>query len=345
MNALRIMTAVVLALLCPAGAMAQQTEQISINSWLYGIPCNYDVVPGGVATGNQLMFLENYVDGILPNPAYITQVLFWAEAGANGVDATTTGNVGLALDPQQRYVNAANFPAAQLVLNHYTKPLNILELYLGGKRTQVFTFNPPIAYRPGDVIIVGPECKGGGTLNLMAVFNIQATADFDPANVPTTLLNVPLTNYDVGGPPLSARILVPGPDSAVSKIRAHLFWPLASNSLSTVSRISVCLQSATTPSSCSAAPVEMLCNRASGLTLFNSQDLWCDWTDLAIPAGQNALITVSRFGATNRSWAYATSGGTWQWGSTGDSWNTVDMQGTIFSHPGWSAAVDKVQVR
>jgi hypothetical protein len=341
--------------LFPLSCRAQQQEQIQFNAWFYGIPCPYvrppasqpaNVIADGRLAGQKTFFLENYVDGVLPDPVYIVQSGIWAESIFE-LDSTTVGQVGIAIDPQMQYINASNWPIGQFTLNHYTKTLGILEMYPNNKRLQMSTPTLPIAYHSGDALILAPECTGGGTVNIVALFMLQATSDFA---APAYAMNVPLTQADINGPPYSARILVAGPIAAASKIRAHFFMPYsiggAVNTQSSIlSHVSACLQSATTPSSCASAPVEMKCGAQSGIAVPPSFDIWCDWTNLPVPAGQNVLVTVSRFSGATASWAYATSGALWEWGSTGDSWNTVDMQGTITPHQGWTVAVDKVQMR
>jgi hypothetical protein len=339
-----------------------ETETIQINTWLYNIPCHLvsggGSSPDGRTSGQQVLFLENYVNGLLPNPLRISRVKSWIEPVGNSgpIDATTIGNIGVMIDPQQYYTKKSTFPIGQLVTNNWTKELQALEMVLGGSRQKEgVTYAAPMMYRSGDIIAVAPECQGGGSVNLIYEFKVLSdTGDIDPSVIPSTWTQWPATpvqftpaNTDVSNTPFSARILVPGFATASTKIRPHLFWPIAPSPVpSTISHISVCLQDATTPSSCQAAPVEIKCNTQSGIYMFASFDIWCDWTNFSIPAGQNALITISRFAGVNANWAYATSGFAFEWGATGDSWNTLALQGTVVgSHSGWTVAVDKVQVQ
>ena len=212
------------AMLAPIGAaVAQQEEQVTLQIAVPPIPC---------ATGtsaflqNKVLYLENFTDGILPDPLYITKNVIWFD-GVGPVDSSTIGAITVAVDPGQKYIQAAGFPSAQRFEPQYLKPLGILELRNVGVRRFSEDYNPPVAYRSGDAVIIAPYCTGGAPGSVMTslflAVNYKATADIPnpPTSAPPHQLLV--GHFDTvssGNPASSVRSVVPGPVVAASKFRA-----------------------------------------------------------------------------------------------------------------------------
>jgi hypothetical protein len=349
-------------LLLPSCLFAQGSGSIWV--YLYGIPCNLDGVhtADGRSTGQQVTHLENFADGPLPNPLAIKSMTLWAEpsdlaaAGQTETfDSTTVGNVGISYDPQSMATIAMNYPISQNVLNRYSTIMGWLEFQPGYKRAQSFDYATPILYHPGDVFQVGPECKGGGVVNLIAMFRHTMgnlvpgwlAANYAPY---TQIFSNPLTTVSNGSTPVSARNLVTIPTSvSPTKIRVHIAWPISAGVDTIISKLSACLQAS--GSTCAGTPVEMKCNGQSGIGVFGprmfpSADMWCDWTALpGMLAGSNLLVTVSYFNGPAANVALASIGGLHEWSGTVDSTFSTTVLGTIYDNPGYNVGIDKVQVQ
>ena len=366
-------------LLLPSCLFAQGSGSIWV--YMYGIPCNLagSHTADGRSTGQQVTHLENFADGPLPNPLPIESMTLWAEPSGLAVStdsetfdsngpvtsgigtvtpvptSTTEGNVGINYDPQSMATIAMNYPIAQNVVNRYSTFMGSLELHPGYPRFKNFDYKTSIMYAPGDVFQVGPECKGNGVVNLIAMFR-HTMGNLVPGWLATNyapytqIFSNPLTTVSSGSTPASARNLVTIPASvSPTKIRAHVAWPIGAGVDTIITKLSVCLQSS--GSTCAATPIEMKCNGQSGIgvvgpRMWPSYDMWCDWTALSgMVPGANLLVTVSYFNGPTANVAFASSGGLHEWSGTVDSTFSATLLGTVYDNPGYNVGIDKVQVQ
>lgn len=332
------------------GASAQQPEQatIYVQPMLYWCPTAREV-------NAQVMYLENYVDGILPHDVYITGMTTWAETGAGPLNASHTGNFFAAIDPQRQYVTEANFPAAQLQSPKFLKLISLIEpTYAGAPSKADQSFSPPVRYSIGDAIILAPECYAGDPVPYPYYMLVRILAptpgqDLKDLPQPTWLMNGVLNTYAKNLPPTSIRSIVPGSGSPSTKFRARLAaaqlgapGPFAEE---TVSHMSVCVESAPSSSTCAAPPVELTFGGQSGFRPTPSMRQWTDWTPISNPTGAAFLVTSSMFlpGNTNI-WSFNSSG-PGVWSATGDSWNSAALLGATIFYPNVMSSIDAAQAQ
>lgn len=290
--------AIVLLALSPARSQ-QQLSQATIYMALQPFLC------GGAPNNkgdNYVTFLENYVDGILPNDVYITKVKLWIDGGSA---PNATGNFWLVIDPQQQYLQKTGFPAHQAYEPQYLKSIGIMEFAPNKSQQYVEDFNPPVRYSAGDALLVAPECSGPRVLGQFALVNIQSTFDLANLPQPKTLLNVKFdtpTNPSAGVAGQTVRNLVPSSPGPFTKVRcrtSNYEYQYSPNGMggnyATLQHASVCLQNSVGSSDCAATPVELKFGGASGTTAYNRQWVWSDWTPFSGPAGQNILASASSF--------------------------------------------------
>ena len=341
---------IIVTLFVAMSAVAQ-AQQYGVQIPLQPIPCNgASNVPGGT----QVAFIENFVDGNLPGTLHIERSMLWME-GIHGV-SNVTGNVIVALDPQQVYTDSG-YPGTQTITPTFLTFLNIYENFgAASSQKSEITFTPPVLYNsinntlgvPGDILILAPECgASGGTgvypeplLTIHTLENLQ------------TLPQAPTTAVAFNAVPASpnsaftARNLFPAFSGTPSQCRAHVLSSSTQGGTMTLSHVSICQQSGAT-SSCQAAPVEMKFSRQSGSSYSGGGyavpamlSAWTDWTPFS-PAGRPILITATDISGW---FSFKASGsyGAWASGNTTD-WASVSLTGTVFADAGQTYIVDKVQ--
>jgi hypothetical protein len=346
---MRFFVSIFALLMMCINSSAQQPEQatIYVQPMLYWCPTPREV-------NAQVLYLENYVDGILPQSVYITGVTTWAETGAGPMSASHAGNFFAAIDPQRQYIQEANFPAAQLQSPKFLKLISIFETTAAGAQSKSdLAFAPPVRYSIGDAILLAPECYAGDPVPYpyyMLVRILAPTPGEDIKNLPqpTWLMNGVLTTYAMALPPTSIRSIVPA-SAPSTKFRARLAaaqlgtpGPFAEEN---VSHMSVCVQSAPGSSTCAAAPIELTFGGQSGFRPTPSMRQWSDWTNIANPTGANFLVTSSMFlpGNTNI-WSFSSSG-PGVWSATVDSWNSSPLLGTTIFYSNVMSSIDGAQAQ
>lgn len=349
-----------LSALTPSLTAAQQVEQIQTSIYantpcVVGTPAAVD----GIATGNQEVFLENYVDTILPPIVYITWAAIWVE-GINPIGPNTYGNLTFAVDPGRRYATAASYPANQTVLIQYLKTFGWHQLNPGGSQASEFKKETPIAYRTGDGIVIAPECIGGQTLPTYYFLSIQGMQDFYAQPQPASLLNIGLNQAVKNLPGWSARSKTAAASFMVTKFRARVYSaePAISTTnptpaIEVITHASVCVQDPVAaaavpprPSSCIDNPVQLKFNTRDSLSLSPTQWAWSDWTPISIAAGQVPLVTCSWFQSGNvNAWSLQTTGGLGAWATPNDAWNMKDLPAGFLDQPTRTQCIDRVQVQ
>lgn len=345
----RIVLFYMLALFSMSTGLAQQPESTSISVPLTSINC----VNGSTTIGlTQVFFLENYFDGQLPATVYIPKTKVWNESGTAPLTASPQGNTSIWIDPQQ--TNVKQNVGREKIQGQTFKDIATYEFGAGAARVKNETFDPPVAYRAGDIMGSAPECSNGGSLLLyLQVYILSPFADGtvgDLLNLPVapTPLKVNADNASINQGGISVRQVVPAPTAAFSRCRAKIYASdlqidSGGNHNTLVNNMSVCLQSGAS-SSCQAVPIEMKFGTRSGMTLYPRQQLWTDWTPISGTAGQQLLVTGDMFppaGSTN-AWT-AASVGPGGWASTAPSYNTVAPQGIIYSNPTNTNLINMVQ--
>lgn len=328
-------------------AHAQQIEQIQ-TVILHRVPCivGTPAAVDGFATGNQEVFLENYVDTILPPVTYIVRSTIWVE-GIDPIAPNTYGNLAYAVDPGRSYALSSAYPATQNITIQYLKTLGALQLFPRGSQFVEFKYDPPIAYRTGDALVIAPECIGGQTLLGYLHVMIQGTQDFISQPQPVSLLSVSLDHPAAGQPGASVRSKTAPLSAPMTKIRARVHSAVNPDTPSNevLSRAEVCLQDGET-SSCLTPPTELKVNSRSGATLIPTQWVWTDWTTFSGEAGQVPLITCHFYSPGNtNTWSLKTSGGLGAWATLSDSRGQKDLLGTVTAQSTWTQCVDRVQIQ
>lgn len=344
-------------------AIAQQPlEQVMIDVFPQPIPCN------GVSAlaQNQIIYLENSYNGILPSTVYINRIIT-ANDGVGPIDATTVGAIFTAVDPGRKWIAASGFPNFQKLEPQYIKSLGFLEMNLGGPRYHDQKIDPPIAYRAGDALVMAPYCSGGGNAALGGVLNgsllvlgIQSTTG-DIVDPPLTGLPYvyaqPYDSYSTNTAQGSARSIIPGPASPTSQFRVRVsgfckLYPPNPNCnpqpISNITHLSACLQSGATSSCVPGSRVELTLGTKSGMLVGPGHAVWTDWTPLPNPDGANFLVTASMTTPDNNgnySWPVKTVGGLGAWASATDSWNSDIMLGAVITQPTFTQVIDQVQVK
>ena len=343
MNMMRFLFTLLLSLQCFA-ASAQRSEQATIYIQVMPYQC-----PAPMPINAQVLFLENYVDGLLPNDVFITTTMLWAETDIYPIDAGHVGNFFVAVDPQQKYLKKANFPATQAWNIQFLKSLGMLETVLGGSQQRVTNFSPPVRYSKGDAIIVAPECYAAYTKPYYYYILVGIEAPYPGHDLvdlpqPTWLLNTLHSTSGVNQPPTTVTSVIPASPTPITKFRPRIAQTVSTAFSTIVSRVSVCVQSAPGSSTCAAPPVEIKFGGQSGFTLTSMMQQWGDWTDFSAPAGKNLLVRTRMFQSGNtNAWSFNGSGGPGAWTDTGDSWNSATPLGTTTYYPNITAVVDSAQ--
>lgn len=342
--------AICIALALPASA--QQLQQNTIYVPLKPIACNgQSNAPGG----DQVHFLENYIDQQLPSPLYIAESTIWFDgitpfATSPPSASNSTGNLVVMVDAKQTYINQAGFPDAQHALPKTLKKLTYIQFAPGTAQFRETQHNPPVKYDLGDAILAAQECIGGKLLTdgfLLA--HVQMTGNIEDLPMADQPLSVAHDGWTgVGGQAgVSARDIVPGPTVAPStQVRARVSYPEgATPAYSNTTHVSICPQSGVT-STCSSAPIELKFNKRSGSSTYVRTQIWSDWTPYTVTVGQPSLVTADLFNANNANYlAYKSTGSFGGWTSNAASWNASAMQGTVSFSAGATAVIDRVQYR
>ena len=342
--------ALFMALLGCGQACAQQLEQVQASIW-FQIPCNGSLTASG---GNQLMYLENYVDQLLPSPVYITSAIMWTEMGPQlALPAGIKGNITIGIDPGKQYVRDSGYPPNQFIMPQFTKSVGAWEMFPSGSIQSWRDFSPPIGYRTGDAFLIAPECTtpaGSPLLTLNFSFNVrfQNVGDLTSLPMPTvTYDGYPNDSVSVGNTPASFRNTIPAKNG--TKIRVHASsGPFGKSgqpnfSPSIASHVSVCIQSGTGPN-CIAAPVELTFNATSGVSNGPGSRLWSDWTDFTASLGQSLLVIESFTAPGNANViGYRAIAPNGVWSSSVDGWNVAMMPGSPVFQANRTLGIDGVQ--
>jgi hypothetical protein len=330
-------------IICVASSgRAQQTEQVETVMQYYLTCSGY----AAGQTGNQLIYPENYVDQLLPNPLYVTKVFLWTEMGASGLlPATITGNVSLGIDPGKRYARLSGFPVIQNSSAQYLKTLGAMELFPRGSIQSWKDFDPPLSYHAGtDAIILAPECNGGPTINFYVALYFISTGDLSTLPMPIVTYDAPADSITLNNAPISIRNIIPAQTG--SKIRVHANAGPQQNapgSFSSASHVSVCIQSGSGPN-CIASPVELKFLGVSGYFLGPGMVLWSDWTPFPVTSGQNLLVITSFTDTANKNdFGYKATSAFGNWSSSVDGWNQAVIPGTPSFQANRTHAIDGVQ--
>lgn len=330
---------------------AQQLEQVQAVMW-FQIPCNGSLTASG---GNQVVFLENYVDQLLPNPVYITSAVTWNEMGSELLlPAGIRGNVTVGVDPGKQYLRASGFPPTQFIMPQFTKTLAAWEIFPSGSIQSWREFSPPIGYRAGqDAILIGPECTTPPgsplfTMNFSLNIRFQNVGDLTSLPMPiVTYAGYSNDGVSVGNTSTSVRNVVPAKDG--TKIRVHASsGPFGKAdepnfSPSVASHVSVCIQSGTGPN-CTATPTELRFNATPGVSNGPGSRLWSDWTDFTASLGQNLLVIESFTAAgSNNVIGYRATAPNGVWVSPVDGWNEATMPGSPTFRANRTLGIDGVQ--
>lgn len=319
-------------------AMAQQPDPQTIYVLLQPYQCNGN---HGSKNGDQFVFLENYVDGILPSPLWIDGSTTWLETDATQIDAQHIGQYFAGIDERMTYSNLSGFPYSQKYPTlSYLKTLGKASWTVGGKWEQDFWPRSPLSYHSGDAIVSSIECGSSGTpsppiggvylwVHVSSLSNSPTGSILDLPTA-TWLFQQQLTTKASAQPKTSVRVVVPASSAAISKFRTRLFedW---TNGANAITNLSVCVQSAPGSNVCAATPVELKVNAQSGYTLVAGERIWTDWTPISAPAGANLLVTIDMFTATINAWTFlsGTSPSRAAWNSTAASYNSDMMNGTV----------------
>jgi hypothetical protein len=303
---------------------------------------------------NQVLYLEDYLPAgvTLPNPAYITGFIAFDEAHTvASYGANTYGCVSFAVDPARRYMSTSRFPQQQLALPDTLKTLGVLRIAAGSAAISIDKqFSPPIAYRPGDAIIVGPQGfgpLGGGLYEMLRLslgFRILAEQDLiaRPTSGPVSVFQAPLNTNSAGNNNLCIRNVFPRLILGGNQIRVKI---AALSSPCVVQRISVGIRNGLSPDTI-AAPVELLCAGGHGVSVAANSEQWSDWGSLTTQPGQSVLGNVSLFNGTGaNAWAFRTMSGADSYSSNVDAWNTAAMGGTPVLQRGRTHVISDVQVQ
>ena len=309
----------------------------------------------GTSNGNGIIDPQNYLDQTLPSSCPISKAIFWVDACPPGytggpIPAAVAGNVCLAIDPGGAYC-AAGWPQAQTFEPIIINNVVAAELFAGGSRKTVQDHVPPLAYNPGsgDLIILAPEVGTPAVPSVLQgtflVLHFALDAPLSALPSAAYLFQAPLDTPSWNNVPISIANIVPGPSVAATQVRFRVN-NLASNlKYCHWNHLSVGLQSGSS-SSTIAAPVPVMVARGAEYARQPDTSMWTDWTDLAMPAGQNLLFKASLFnpGLTN-SWSFKASGAPGAWVSDTDSWNSTTMLGTVTWQPGRTHMIDRAQYR
>lgn len=338
---LRTLCLFFLLMIAPASA-----ETVTIQIAIQRIPCD-----GGqdLAGANQIFYLENYVNGILPDEVSITGAMVWADGG--GPIVNSRGNIGFGVDPKSTYINTSGYPARQKTWPETIKTLVMWEIGPGGSRQAQGKFPGAIKYRKGDALIGGPECfpvtgaTGDPIDGMFLILFLETNGDWMPLPAANWLLDQPLTEWAIGSPAYSARCLVAAPPVNATKIRVRIYsLDLQENKQDKVSNMSVGIRSGATSNTVS-TPVELKFNGQSGYNLSPRQRQWSNWTPINIVAGQELLISMKMFADPNgNAMTYRSSGGLGCWTTPSpDAWNSAVMPGPVTAQPGFMQKIDAVQ--
>lgn len=299
----------------------------------------------GSKNGDQLVFLENYVDGILPSPLWIDGSTTWYETNTGPIDAAHGVLYFAGIDERMTYTNLSGFPYTQKYpAPAYMKTLGKASFVAGGKWEQDFFPRSPLSYRSGDVIVSSIECGQPGNTNPAPIGGIylwvHVSSLSNTIGGTGSILDLPpnawlfqqkLTSKATAQPRTSVRVVVPGAPTAISAFRGRIFqdW---TNGQNTITNMSVCAQSAPGSSVCAAPPVEIKINAQSGYFLSAGARIWMDWTPVTAAAGQNLLVTVDMFTAPNGSnaWSFSsTPSAIGVWNATAASYNSSTLNGAV----------------
>jgi hypothetical protein len=299
-----------------------------------------------ITAANQVFYLENYLPpgATLPNPAYITEFVVFDEAhGMNPYGANATGNVSFAVDPMSRYITRAGFPAVQLENPDTLKSLGVLRIGPGTNNMVWHRHDPPIAYRPGDAIIMGPEGRGMEPLNLFLGVKIAAENDLLPR--PTSGINtVFFGTVDVASSIngiISHRNVIPPIVIGGTQVRIRL--QSLSGISTTVQHASIGIRDGAT-SSTKATPVELAFGGNPGFSITGPVDIWSDWADLTMAPGDMLMVTLDRLASFNQ-WAYKQISHSANYSTNQASALSKDMGGTVAYQRARTHGVVQVQLR
>jgi hypothetical protein len=328
--------ALVVLLLAWSPAAAQQAAQVNIP--LNPFSCDDDaalpsdtVVPPRVGyrgaseyRSNQVIYLEEYMlpGVVLPNPAYITQMDLHDERGLTPYGPASYGNITFALDDARRYSATAGFPLVQTTLPDALVSMGGWTIWPNQypAATVSHVYSPPLAYRPGDSIVVGAECMGRNALE-------QATSTVGPRGDSVALtpgyevirlsLGVKLATHMGFAPrPTSGSVYLGNMTGSVVGVAANycirdVIPPLPFDGTQVRARflaradttmvartISVGVRQDNTPST-RAQPVEMLVGGRSGMVLGPNTTVWTDWVPLAVHAGDMLMVSMDLLNGVN----------------------------------------------
>lgn len=343
-----------------APAQAQQPEQATL---MFAPPMIWCLNNAPGQRDAALIYLENYFDGILPDNTYILSASVWIDGvRVSDVLKGKYGNYPIAIDPQQQYAKETGWPYGppgaifkqpafykMIVARRLENPENEVR-----KQASI-----PVRYSRGnpatrDGIAVSTECVGGdGTpLWVFAILDIIAPTvngvaiDLKDLPVPADFYKVPLGTVISAGTASSVRNVYPGPAQATTKFRAKVSQQGGNVPVpyAQVQHMSVCLQSGSS-SNCQSAPVQLKFGSEDNYNLNPGDSVWSNEIDLAVPAGQNVLVTASSMnGGTGNSWSMNTTAGYGMFYSTVDAWNTIGMSNPTF-YPTMTRSVTAVQMR
>lgn len=347
---------VALFLLALLGPVVAQTpvQDVTIYAPLRPIPCNLPSVD--LASGQQVLFLENMVDGKLPSPLYIDGTTLWIDGVApfgTAGGAHSTGNIGALVDPQQQYIFSpeGGYPWHQAQLPYFLKMIGVIEIAPGASIKSDWWTKNPVRYSAGDAILVTNECAGGNPVSgLLLVY----------AQHPDDLKDLPAYDgkriyftswWTSNASPVSLRSVYPGPSLGTSptaiRVRASMSSVVTGAAApSTINHLAACIQSGTT-SNCASPPVELKVGLLSGYPLTGVMHMWTDWTPFTVAPGQNVLVISDYFnpGNAGNNWGNLLTGGLGVWSGSQPSWNTLSMGGAVTSYPNATSSVDWVQFK
>ncbi len=338
-------------------AHSQTLEPIAIQILVPGgtpcMPAGASNTPSddGRVSGNQVIFPENWTDGVLPDPAQIV----WSQVWVDGVDPIQTerGNIPFLVDPGQVWSKLADYPIHQRYQVKNLNNIGTLQLQPHGNQFVDNSFSPPVVYHSGDGIVVAPECNNAltTTTRFATYFTVKIIGVRNPVTGTFTSPNAPLLSVTAATPvggqsPYHLRMLVPAPSFHATKIRARVRSNYAQIAPTIITHIGVGLQSSN--QDMQAAPVEMTFNTQTGTSVSPANWAWTDWTPFDMPSGLPVIIGVSLWtSGNNNAWTLTASpNGNGMWFSgTDDSWNSATMAGPSVFQPSRTDVIDMVQVQ
>jgi hypothetical protein len=247
-------------------------------------------VADGIVHG-ELIRLENHYDGVLPDPFPITRAWIWAD-GAGALDDSVIGNLAIGIDPGGQYLGVSG--QAEKEWPRTIKTLCIWEIFSGGSRQEICNHSPPIAYRggAGDIIITAPEVGGTGSMAgvFLILFAESETGDLPVPIASAYAYRAEMTAATANNPVTCARSKLPGPSVAATEVRVHIQSYMTQAQIEIIDKMSIGVQDGTSFSAVS-TPVRLTFGTRDGYRLAARQGVWSDWTQLAVLAGQNVLVS------------------------------------------------------